>query len=535
MLLATKSSAVTTGRILVVDDDRQIGLICARALALDEHAVKTTTSATVALQLLKEEPFDLLLTDILMPDVSGLDLVLQAREQDPTLGVVVMTADASYEHMAAALGQGVADFLPKPFRMEQLRLTVHRALQRQRLVHENVQLQTLVHLLETGQRFSASLDPRQIAATILEAICSTIGIACVHVSVLEGEALVDSGARHTGECLIQAAVESNDRPSGVRLMQVPLNAAGERIGEITIAVDNNTMMRPDLDPAVQMLASQAAAALHNARLYAALAELDRQKSEFITIASHELRTPLSVILGYSSMLRDKLVDRQHEFIDQVVDAGLRINDIVDDLINLRELELGETVLKLSEVHLQQLVGAAVMELQVLAEAGGVRLRLLCVRQPLVLQADREKLMMALAHLIANAIRFTPEGGEVTVVCGRQKPENGGNIVVAVRDTGIGIPSHQMQRIFDRFYQVAESRTREQGGLGLGLAIARGFVELHGGRIAVRSVLGSGSLFQMILPAAYLVVASVEATTTCPGYPERAGHHDSVTSPILMHA
>lgn len=516
MLLVSNHSRVTTGRILVVDDDRQIGLICARALTLDEHTVKTTTSPTTALHLLQDEPFDLLLTDILMPDVNGLDLVLQAREQVPTLGIVVMTADASYEHMAAALGQGVADFLPKPFRMEQLRLTVNRALQRQRLLHENVQLQTLVHLLETSQRFSASLDPQAIAATILEAISSTLGVTCVHIRVLDGEMLVDSGAMHTGTCLI-GPDDDDDLWPDVRLLQVPLNAAGECIGEVCIAIDRNDKIRPDLGPAVQMLASQGAAALHNARLYAALAELDRQKSEFITIASHELRTPLSVILGYSSMLRDKLVDRQHEFIDQVIEAGLRINDIVDDVINLRELEEGETILNPGPVSLQQLVTTVGRELRSLADARGVRLRNVCAHGALVLQADGDKLMIALAHLVANAIRFTPEGGEVTLICGRQKPESGGDLLVAVRDTGIGIPSHQLQRVFDRFYQVAESRTREQGGLGLGLAIARGLVELHGGTLVVESILGSGSLFQMILPSAQLV----ESTTNGASLPNQA--------------
>jgi signal transduction histidine kinase len=523
MLLATNQSGTPSSRILVVDDDRQIGLICSRALALDEHTVRTATSAAMALQLLQEDHFDLLLTDILMPDMNGLDLVLQAREQDPALGVVVMTSDASYEHMAAALAQGVADFLQKPFRMEQLRLTVNRALQRQRLLHENVRLHTLVHVLEASQRFSASLDPQQIAATIVEAVASTTGVSCVHMFVREGDELADSGARHVGACLLEPGKHAAQ--TGARVLRVPLNVAGERIGEVMIVVSGDDPLRPDLGPAVEVLASQGAAALHNARLYAALAELDRQKSEFITLASHELRTPLSVILGYSSMLRDKLDGRQYEFIDQVVEAGLRINDIVDDLLNLRQLELGESMLDPRPVSLQQIVRAAGAELRILADTRGVRLRLLCARRPLVLDADGDKLTIALAHLVANAIRFTPEGGEVTIVCGRQKPEQGGNLVLAVRDTGIGIPSHQLQRIFDRFYQVAESRNREQGGLGLGLAIARGFIELHGGTIAVQSVLGSGSLFQIILPATRLVLPVTN--------PPDAGYQEQAVSSVAL--
>jgi signal transduction histidine kinase len=498
MLVTTKHTGVTTGRILVVDDDRQIGLICARALALDEHAVETTTSPAAALRLLDHGQYDLLLTDILMPDVSGLELALQARDRHPTLGVLMMSADASYEHMAAALRQGVDDFLPKPFRMEQLRLTVNRALQRQRLLHENVRLQTLVHLLKTSQRFSASLDPGQIAGAIVEAICSTTGVTCVHISLRDGDTMVDSGAEHTGLCLIQHEIDPCEVQPEIRLLRVPLSVAGECIGEISIATAEE-VVPADLGPVVQMLGSQGAAALYNARLYAALAELDHQKSEFITIASHELRTPLSVILGYSSMLRDSLVDRQRAFIEQVLDAGLRINDIVDDLVNLRQLELGESILRLGEVNLQQLVAAVCRELRLLAEDHGVRIRMLCARQPLFVHADGDKLMIALIHLVTNAIRFTPAGGEVTVICGRQNEPHGGHAVVAVRDTGIGVPSHQLSYVFDRFYQVAESRTREHGGLGVGLSIARGIVELHGGTIEARSVPGRGSLFQISLP------------------------------------
>ena len=501
---------IASGRILVVDDEPHMGTICAQTLRLDSHVVESTMNPETAVRLLQETHFDLLLTDINMPGMSGLELANRARTLDPALGVVMMTAYASYENMAAALQQGVADFLSKPFEMDQLRLTVTRALQRQRLLHENVRLQTLVQLLEASQQFSASLDPREIAATMVQAVQRTVGYTCVHVNVVEGDQLVDSGVVHDGVCLLddaQAAEASTNGREAPRIMRLSLNAADELVGEIVLATPAGTASDPLLGTVVQMLTNQGATALHNARLYAALAELDRQKSEFITIASHELRTPLSIVLGYSSMLRDKLIDRQNEYIDQVVGAGLRINDIVDDLVNLRHLDVGESVLKLSEVNLQHLIDAAVHELRPLAVARGVTLGVQQPHAAIALRADRDKLMMVVANLVANAIRFTPGGGSVTVVSGVQAPVHGGNIVIAVRDTGIGIPSHEFQRIFDRFYQVAESRTREHGGLGIGLSIARGFVQLHEGSIDVQSTPGRGSLFVVTLPARMMVERS----------------------------
>ncbi len=500
-----------SGRILVVDDEPHMGTICAQTLRLDAHHVETTMSPETAIRLLQEHRFDLLLTDINMPGMNGLELANRARTLDPTLGVVMMTAYASYENMAAALQQGVADFLSKPFEMDQLRLTVTRALQRQRLLHENLRLQTSVQLLEASQRFSASLNPREIAEAIVEAIQQTTGVMCVHVRVAEADGLVDSGVVHAGPCLLEGSPATNGTGAKApQLKHLPLNAADERVGEVVLATPPGTPPSPVLETVVQLLINHAATALHNARLYGALAELDRQKSEFITIASHELRTPLSIVLGYSSMLRDRLDGRQNEYIDQVVSAGLRINDIVDDLVNLRHLDVGEVVLKLAEVSLPGLVEASVRELRPLAIARGVQLDVRLPRTPLVIMADRDKLLMVVANLVANAIRFTPSGGHVTVACGVQDLAHGGNVVIAVRDTGIGIPSHEFQRIFDRFYQVAESRTREHGGLGIGLSIARGFVQLHDGTIDVQSVPGRGSLFVVHLPARCLVSAAQQA-------------------------
>lgn len=509
MTVDAVQTGIGSARILVVDDEPHMGAICAQTLRLDTHDVETTMSPEAALRRLKETRFDLLLTDISMPAMSGLELANRARAHDPTLGVVMMTAYASYENMAAALQQGVADFLSKPFEMDQLRLTVTRALQRQRLQHDNVRLQTSVQLLQASQKFSASLDPNQIAAAIVEAMQSTIGITCVHVRIAEDDVLTDSGVIHTGTCLLAEAehaqaFSNRDAASAPQLMRLQLHAADNLVGEVVLVSPPAATPSPALETIVQLLTNQAATALHNARLYAALAELDRQKSEFITIASHELRTPLSIVLGYSSMLRDRLDERQNEYVNQVVTAGLRINDIVDDLLNLRHLDIGEVALKLTDVNLSELIEAGVRELHALASARGVELEVRRPRMPLVIRADGDKLLMVIANLIANAIRFTPPGGQITVASGLQDDAHGGHVVIAVRDTGIGIPSHEFQRIFDRFYQVAESRTREHGGLGIGLSIARGFVQLHDGSIDVQSAPGRGSLFVVSLPRHCLV-------------------------------
>ena len=280
MSTASTSLSVPTGSVLVVDDEPHMGTICAQTLRLDAHSVQTTTDPLAALELLQRSHFDVLLTDISMPEMSGLELAHRAHLHQPAIGVVMMTGYASYENMAAALRQGVADFLPKPFEMAQLRLTITRALQRQRLIHENVRLQSLVDLLEASQQFSASLDPTRISSAILRAIQRVSGMNCVHVNLVEADTLVDSGVAHDGVCMLadarsglaRANVADGERraPNVVRF---PLNAADEHVGEVVLATEHAAAQTRVLTAVVQMLANHGAVALHNARLYAARAEL----------------------------------------------------------------------------------------------------------------------------------------------------------------------------------------------------------------------------------------------------------------------
>src|SRR5919205_2605171 len=238
MPAADTEIGVRSGRILVVDDEPHVGAICAQTLRLDSHVVESTTKPAAALRLLQESHFDLLLTDINMPGMSGLELANRARSLDPALGIVMMTAYASYENMAAALQQGVTNFISKPFEMEELRLTVASALEGQRLLHENVRLQTLVQLLETSQQFSASLDQREIAGAIVQAVQRAVGISCVHVNIAEGDRLVDSGIVHSGPCLLadDGAAGPGDRAIPAEdIMRLPLQAADEVVGEVVLA------------------------------------------------------------------------------------------------------------------------------------------------------------------------------------------------------------------------------------------------------------------------------------------------------------
>lgn len=289
------------------------------------------------------------------------------------------------------------------------------------------------------------------------------------------------------------------------IMAVPLQVRGQVIGVLeALNKRGETEMAWEDVQILTTLANQAAIAVENARLvaelhsaYNELNELDRMKTDFISIAAHELRTPLSVILGYAMFLKDDASGTMKEQLDIVLQSAMHLRSLIDDMLNLRQVDQGQATLELETFSLQDLVSAVVDEIRSISEAKGLQLTLSVPEEPLMIEADRSKLNIVLVNLLSNAIKFTDNGGRIGVRAG------GGDDAAwfAVWDTGIGIAQENLHRIFDRFYQVESSLTRHYEGMGLGLSIAREMVELHQGHIKVDSVPGQGSAFTVTIPLA----------------------------------
>lgn len=500
--------------ILVVDDEPLICAMVQKTLSVDAVTVRTTMWASEALELLEREHFDLLLTDINMPEMNGMELAERARALQPWLGVVIMTAYGSFENMVRALRTGVADFIIKPFNIDDLRAAVARALERQQLQRDNVRLQTLVKVFEYSQAINSTLNLDALYAITGELVLRETKAAALAVWTVDAQGQLRAEHRvAASEALLatmQPVVEVAYQTRGVQtlrlqtdqsddvaiLLAAPLVVHGEPLGVLAAGY---TDVQPL--PSVELLAViayQVALAMRNARQYEALRELDRLKSEFIGIASHELRTPLSLVLGYSSLLRNRLEGRERETLQYVIDGALRIGDIIDDLVNLRRAERHQLDLDLMEFDLRELLDEVLAEMAPLAAERGISVQTEVPSTPLPIVADRARIESAIAQLIDNATKFTEAGGVVKVVVLRD-PSPKQDIIIEVYDTGIGIAAHDIGRIFERFYQTAPSATRIHSGLGLGLTLAKVWIELHGGTISVQSQVGKGSVFRVRLP------------------------------------
>jgi signal transduction histidine kinase len=320
--------------------------------------------------------------------------------------------------------------------------------------------------------------------------------------LLSGEPMVfdnvQQDPRHFDGVDKQIAFESR------AMLGVPLLVRNRSVGvlEAWNKVDSSPFTEED-GQVLMTLAAQAAVAIENARLitalqraYEQLNRVDQIKSDFIAIASHELRTPLGLILGYASMLKeDSKNPETAQQLDMVMSSALRLRDLIDDMVNVQHIEEGKAKLVLTEFALQEVVQRVIEAVSELYTAKEQEVLVSLPPQPLSLRADREKITLVINNLLTNAIKFTDARGRIMLTAEGKN----GEVQVHVADTGIGIPAREVDRIFDRFYQVEPHLTRTHGGLGLGLAIAKGMIELHGGKIWVESVEGLGSRFSFSVP------------------------------------
>lgn len=230
-----------------------------------------------------------------------------------------------------------------------------------------------------------------------------------------------------------------------------------------------------------------------------LQELDRLKGDFLNAASHELRTPLTSITGYAEFLEDQiggpLTPNQAEFVAQIQAGASRLQRIVDDMLDFARLEAGAFSLERQWVDLRARLQAEVASVQPQAREAQLELTTELPPDPVMVCLDPGRIGQVLLNLVGNALKFTPPGGRIRV---RLLPGDR-EVRVEVQDTGIGIASAHRARLFEKFFQVDASSTREHGGAGLGLAIARGLVEAHGGAMGVESQEGQGSTFWFTLP------------------------------------
>ncbi len=233
-----------------------------------------------------------------------------------------------------------------------------------------------------------------------------------------------------------------------------------------------------------------------------LQEADRVKSNFLATVSHELRTPLTSVIGYSEMLLEGIAGplnpEQRDYVKTVMEKGDQLLQLITGILDISRMEAGQMKFDKQPFDLAEVASVALSTIAPHARGKKLHLSISLPEDLPRLHGDRDKIRQVLLNLLGNAVKFTPENGSIHISA---QPMGGDQVVVAVADSGIGVAAEHHQRVFDPFFQVDNSSTREYGGTGLGLNIVRRFIEAHHGAVWLESEPGKGATFKFTLPIA----------------------------------
>jgi signal transduction histidine kinase/DNA-binding response OmpR family regulator len=533
-------------RILVANAQGDVAYPRAESLRADGHEVTVVLGLSLAAQRASAASYDLAVLDGRWAS-DGLEGFAALRDAAPEMVWVVTAPAASLPDAVALLRFGVAEILIEPAPPSELQAAVSRAMERAQAQREAARLRALVPLYEVSQAFMLNVNVEDLLQHIVEA-----AVAATHAQ--RGSLMLIDPDRQ--ELAVQAAVgmppevmatarervgrgiagwvartgvplvinNEEDIPPFVRsslrggmaysAVCLPLTVKGQVIGVINLTktIGQPPFTRSDAE-LLSVLAGQAAIAIDNARLfeemqqaYEDLRNLDEIKSEFINVAAHELRTPVAVVLGYADLLMDQIPEGgQREYFEAILRSARRLQEIADDLFNLDALRTWRpdtVVAELPATPIYPLVAAVVNEFRGQAQSRNVSLEMspplatiaaeqqsqACVR------ADETNAALILRHLVSNGVKFTPAGGRVIVAVEPAEDE----FVIAVADTGPGVPPEKRRYLFQPFFQAESSLTRRHGGMGLGLSIARRLADLLGGRLWLEDRPGFGAVFCLAL-------------------------------------
>jgi len=290
------------------------------------------------------------------------------------------------------------------------------------------------------------------------------------------------------------------------LLAIPLLREQQIIGALIVNRKAPGEFAPDVIELLRTFAAQSALAIQNAGLFQELEEksrqlevADRHKSEFLASMSHELRTPLNAVIGFSEVLLDRmfgeLAPKQEEYLQDILTSGRHLLSLINDILDLAKIEAGRMELEVTDFHLPQAIDNAITLIRERAARRAITLEVEVDPRLGDIKGDERKVKQVLLNLLSNAVKFTPEGGRVSVHAGLAD----GSAEISVTDTGVGIAPEDHEAVFEEFRQVGSDYAKKHEGTGLGLTLSRRFVELHGGKIWVKSQLNQGATFTFTLP------------------------------------
>ncbi len=484
--------------VLIVDDEQDIRDASERILSRIGYRVQKASRGDEALDILNKNSIDIVLLDLKMPGMDGMEVLTRIRERSTEIQVIVITGYATVETAIEAMKQGAYDFIPKPFEPDQLRIVVNRAWEK---IHF---IQNAKRLEQERNRTLSDLDTEKSRIrTIIESFPSGVIVTDPKGRVV----LMNPAFRQL--LGIDDSVKAGNRiedylPDKDLCRLVMEISQGKHVDyddipdyEFSLSSEKHLMARgqPVLGEKKECLG-----AVLNIVDISTMKLLDQLKSEFVAKVSHELRSPLSTIHEQLAIVIKDMVGEDFEQDQHILDRAREktkgLISLIGDLLDLSRIEEGIICHEPQSLRLEEILENIIEFLKTSAQKKNQSLTLVLPQDELPeLIEDPIALESIFGNLIANAINYTQEGGEVVVTVDMA----GINVRVKVQDNGFGIADKYLDKIFERFYRVKDDKTRYITGTGLGLPIVKGLLDSMGGFIDVESEPGKGSVFTVLLP------------------------------------
>ena len=491
-------------RVLVVDDERGIREGCRRVLLAEGYEVETAEDGERGLEAIAPCAFDLILVDVKMPGMGGIQLVRRSQEIDPSIVAIMITGYATIETAIEATRSGAYDFVPKPFTPDELTAKVRKGLEHRRLMVEASRLReererSLIAISAEKSKLLTVVNCMQdpVLVTNREGQLVLFNPAALSLLVSSRDDLVgrpvQSCCRITEIADILTATLTGRGPAGTMLTREVAGPGKDQTLMVNVA--------PVVDEGAEIIGSVTVA-----RDVSRLKELDRTKSQFVAMVAHELKSPLGVISGYTDLLLSgmagELTEDARQMLERSKERASSLVRLVDDLLDVSNLEAGRVARRVEAIYIADLLSESVEAISAREDGMGIGFELDVADDLPPVKADREELLRAMGNLLSNAVKYNRERGFVRIsACSA-----GSYVRVDVTDGGFGIPAECIPRLFEEFYRVKSPETRHISGTGLGLAIVKRIVDAHHGRILVESVVGQGSTFSLFIPAVPVAAA-----------------------------
>ncbi len=484
-------------RILIIDNEPGDCTSCHRILEQEGFSVFEAKDDLAGLAEIRRKSFDLILLDLKMPGIRGLDLIEQIHEIDPEIILIIITEHPTIESTVEAMKRGAYDYIPKPFSAESLIVAVNHGLEKKIL---SLEARTYREKHEVCLLESASEKSR--TRTILGAM--TEGIL---VTNHEGRLMIWNSAAAS-----MLRLSGTDMPDQFLTHYTDQEAVINLFQEVQQQITGNfTMIRREIDIGTNqttLIASVAPIPDEQGKILGTvtvlsdvtkLKEIDKIKSQFVSMVAHELRAPLAAIGGWLDVVLSGSAGddpaKINRILEQAKNRSHSLLELVNDLLVINQMDAGRVAQNLELISLDEVISGIVELFAGRTSEAHIRLNNNLPDDLPLLQADRNDMERVFTNLIDNAIKYNQPDGRVDI----DGSIADGFVCIQVKDSGVGISADDLPHIFEDFYRATDKHTQQIRGTGLGLAIVNKIIDSHHGQIEITSDPGKGSRFSVYLP------------------------------------